>query len=49
MFLVLDTTDHEHYRTGHIVVRSVTVTSFSSISWKRIIRCRLWSCTLPKS
>jgi hypothetical protein len=47
MFLVLDSTDHEHIELAISPPQLATVTSFSSTKPKtrRNDRCRQWSCT----
>ena len=49
MFLVLDNTDHQHYRTGQIVavVGNCYLIQFDKSDEK--IRCRRWSYTRSKN
>ena len=51
MFLVVESTGHEHYRTGQIaaaVGNCYLITFDRWKSWRRL-RCRPWSCTRSRS
>ena len=51
MLLVVESTGHEHYRTGHIAaaVGNCYLIQFDKMEESRRPRCRQWSCTRSRS
>ena len=51
MFLVVESTGHEHYRTGRIAaaVGNCYLIQFDKMEESEAPRCRQWSCTRSRS